>query len=246
MGPLGLTTMELIQLIISIFLHLDAHLHWVIQAFGPWAYVLLFVIIFCETGLVITPILPGDSLLFAAGTFAATGSLNVILVYGLLVVAAILGDAINYWVGYYLGNWILKNENIRIINRKHLLKAHQFYEKHGGKTIILARFVPIVRTFAPFVAGMGKMRYRKFGVYNVLGGALWVGLCVISGYLFGNLHFVKENFTAVILAIIGTSLIPGIISFGKSIYETRFRKKTKLIIATPTPKPSSKVVELPR
>ena len=205
--------MEFISRLIDLFLHLDKHLNDVISQYGGWTYLILFLIVFCETGLVVTPILPGDSLLFAAGTFAALGSLNVFWVFVLISIAAIAGDTINYWVGYWIGPKIFHRENVRFLNRKHLERTHAFYEKYGGKTIVLARFVPIVRTFAPFVAGIGKMSYWRFITYNVFGGIAWVAICVFSGYYFGNLEIVKNNFSLVILAILVISVLPMVIEY---------------------------------
>lgn len=205
--------MEFIKDFIDLFLHLDTHLHAVIRDYGMWTYLILFVIVFCETGLVVTPILPGDSLLFAAGTFAASGALDVTWLFLLLTVAAILGDAINYAVGHFMGPKVFAQEDSRIFKKEYLDRTHQFYEKYGGKTIIIARFVPIVRTFAPFVAGVGSMTYGKFASYNIIGGVLWVAVCVFAGYAFGNLPIVKENFTLVILGIIVVSILPGVIEY---------------------------------
>jgi membrane-associated protein len=193
--------------IIDLFLHLDEHLSQVISQYGGWTHLILFAIIFCETGLVITPFLPGDSLLFAAGSFAALGALDVRLIVALLIVAAILGDTVNYWVGVYIGPRAFSGQ-VRFLRREYLERTHAFYEKHGGKTIILARFIPIIRTFAPFVAGVGAMSYPKFLTYNVVGAVLWVGLFVLGGYFFGNIRMVRENFTLVILAIIAISVMP--------------------------------------
>lgn len=186
-----------------------------ITAHGAWVYALLFAIIFCETGLVVTPILPGDSLLFAAGAMAARGSLDVLLLAGLLIVAAILGDACNYAIGNYMGPRVLQRDG-RFLKRVYLERTEQFYQKYGGKTIILARFVPIVRTFAPFLAGVGSMTYPRFATYNVAGALLWVAMFVGGGYWFGNIKLVKENFTLVILAIIAVSLLPGVIEWLRS------------------------------
>jgi len=204
---------ELIKEFIDLFLHLDTHLQTVIQTYGTWTYVILFIIIFCETGLVVTPILPGDSLLFAAGAFAATGSLDLQWLLILLVIAAVLGDAVNYTIGHFMGPRVFSQPDSRFLKKEYLDRTHQFYEKYGGKTIIIARFVPIVRTFAPFVAGVGSMTYAKFASYNVIGGLLWVGVCVLAGYAFGNIPVVKENFTLVILGIIFVSILPGIIEY---------------------------------
>ncbi len=205
--------MEFITNFIDLFLHLDTHLNAVIRDYGVWTYLILFIIIFCETGLIVTPILPGDSLLFAAGTFAASGALDMTWLLVLLIVAAILGDAVNYTVGHFMGPKVFAQEDSRIFKKEYLERTHQFYEKYGGKTIIIARFVPIVRTFAPFVAGVGSMTYGKFASYNVIGAVVWVTVCVFAGYVFGNLPIVKENFTLVILGIIFVSILPGIIEY---------------------------------
>ena len=202
--------MELLKQLADVFLHLDTHLSQVIADYGTWTYLILFAIIFCETGLVVTPFLPGDSLLFAAGTFAALGALDIRLLIPLLIVAAIIGDTINYWVGAYIGPRAFEG-NLRFLRKEHLDRTRAFYERHGGKTIILARFVPIVRTFAPFVAGVGTMSYPRFITYNVVGAVLWVGLLVLAGFFFGNIPMVRENFTMVILAIIAISVMPMVI-----------------------------------
>jgi membrane-associated protein len=199
--------MELLRDIVDLFLHLDRHLSEVISEYGTWTHLILFLIVFCETGLVVTPFLPGDSLLFAAGTFAALGALDLWLVVILLIGAAIIGDTVNYWVGAYIGPRAFRGD-IRFLRKEYLDRTHAFYEKHGGKTIILARFVPIIRTFAPFVAGVGAMSYPKFFTYNVVGAVLWVGIFVLGGYFFGNIPVVRENFTIVILAIIALSVMP--------------------------------------
>ena len=202
--------MELLGQLLDIVLHLDQHLARWTQEMGGWVYVVLFAIVFAETGLVIAPFLPGDSLLFAAGAIAALeGSpLSPVWLVILLSAAAILGDAVNYTVGRRIGPSIFHSSTSRLLNRKHLEKTRKFYEKYGGRTIIIARFVPIVRTFAPFVAGIGEMRYARFALYNVTGGIAWVGLFVVAGYLFGNLPIVQRNFHVVILAIIVLSVIP--------------------------------------
>lgn len=205
--------MELIKEFIDLFLHLDVHLNTVIRDYGMWTYLILFFIVFCETGLVVTPVLPGDSLLFAAGAFAASGSLDTTWLFLLLTVAAVLGDAVNYAVGHFMGPKVFSQANSRIFKKEYLDRTHQFYEKYGGKTIIIARFVPIVRTFAPFVAGVGGMTYAKFASYNIIGGVLWVAVCVGAGYAFGNIPIVKNNFTLVILGIILVSILPGIIEY---------------------------------
>lgn len=204
--------MDFLTNIIDFILHIDKHLNEIIQTYGTWTYLLLFLIIFMETGLVITPFLPGDSLIFAAGAFAAQGSLNVWILFILLSFAAILGDTVNYWIGHYIGPRAFSG-NVRFLKKEYLDRTHAFYEKHGGKTIILARFIPIIRTFAPFVAGVGAMTYSHFIVYNVIGGVLWVGLFTFLGYFFGNLPFVQENFIYVIVAIIVISVMPAVIEF---------------------------------
>jgi membrane-associated protein len=202
--------MDLLPRLIDLFLHLDQHLGQLISQYGTWTHLILFLIVFCETGLVVTPFLPGDSLLFAAGTFAALGALDLWLVVLLLIVAAIAGDTVNYWIGAYIGPRAFSGD-IRFLRKEYLDRTHAFYEKHGGKTIILARFVPIIRTFAPFVAGVGAMSYPKFITYKVVGAVLWVGLFVLGGYFFGNISVVRENFTLVILAIIAISVLPIVI-----------------------------------
>lgn len=207
--------MELLKHFIDLFLHLDKHLSELIAAYGTWTYAILFLIVFCETGLVVTPFLPGDSLLFAAGTFAALGAMDPWILFGLLTVAAILGDTVNYWIGKRIGPAAFSGR-FRLLNQNHLRKTEAFYEKHGGKTIIMARFVPIVRTFAPFVAGVGTMEYGRFLMFNVVGAVLWVGLFVFGGYLFGNIPVVRENFTLVILAIIVLSVLPILFEWLKS------------------------------
>ncbi len=213
--------METIKQIIDYFLHLDRYLGQIISACGLWTYGILFAIIFCETGLVIMPFLPGDSLLFAAGALTATTSLNFMWLLILLCVAAIAGDAVNYLIGYYVGEKLIKT---RLIKQKYLDQTHEFYEKHGKMTIILARFVPIVRTFAPFVAGLGKMRYVEFAIYNVTGGCLWVGLFVTAGRLFGNLPIVKRYFSLVIAAIIVISVLPIVYEIWRQWRENRENK----------------------
>ncbi len=197
--------MEQIKFLIDLFLHLDEYMANIITQYGTWTYVILFVVIFVETGLVIMPFLPGDSLLFAAGTFAAIGALNIYYLITLLVAAAIIGDTVNYSIGHYLGD---RAYNIKWIKKEYFDKTHAFFEKHGGKTIFLARFVPIVRTFAPFVAGIGKMSYGYFITYNFVGGIVWVLLFTLAGYFFGNIPIVRENFELVIIAIILLSVVP--------------------------------------
>jgi len=201
--------MDLISNFVDLFLHLDEHLNTVISTYGTWTYLLLFLIIFLETGLVVTPFLPGDSLLFAAGTFAGMGSLNVWVLFISLSLAAIIGDTVNYWIGHYIGPRAFSGD-VRFLKKEYLDRTHAFYEKHGGKTIILARFVPIVRTFAPFVAGIGAMTYGKFITYNIVGGIAWVGLFTFLGYFFGSLPFVQDNFSLVVIAIIIISVMPAV------------------------------------
>jgi membrane-associated protein len=203
--------MSVIRTVLDYVLHLDKHLHVIIQDYGVWTYLILFLIIFCETGLVVTPFLPGDSLLFAVGTFAALGSLDLYLTIGLLSVAAILGDAVNYAIGYRVGPRVFRKEGSRLLNREHLVRTHAFYETYGAKTIVIARFLPIIRTFAPFVAGIGRMRYARFALYNVAGGIFWIASLTAAGYLFGNIPIVRNNFTLVVLAIIVLSVLPPII-----------------------------------
>jgi membrane-associated protein len=208
--------MELINSLIEILLHLDRHLDLIIRNYGMWTYVIFFFIIFLETGFVVTPFLPGDSLLFAIGSFAALGSLDVRLSIFLLSIAAIAGDTVNYWIGNFIGPKVFSKKKSRFLNKEYLLRTHRFYEKYGGKTIVLARFIPIIRTFAPFVAGIGTMAYSRFIVYNIAGGIAWVVFFVLGGYFFGNIPFVKTNFSLVIFAIIFISILPGVIEFIRS------------------------------
>jgi membrane-associated protein len=213
--------METIKFFIDLFLHLDTYMADVIAQYGAWTYGILFFVIFMETGFVVTPFLPGDSLLFAAGTFAALGSLNIWFMIGLLMIAAIAGDTVNYWIGHYLGD---RAYNTKWVKKEYLDRTHAFFEKHGGKTIFLARFVPIIRTFAPFVAGMGRMSYGYFFSYNVFGGIVWVALFSLAGYFFGNIPFVKHNFELVIIAIILISLIPAVWEAVKARREMKAEK----------------------
>ncbi len=210
--------MEVVSFLLDLFLHLDEYLDTVITQYGVWTYGILFVVIFIETGLVIMPFLPGDSLLFAAGTFAALGSLNVWYLAGLLMFAAILGDTVNYSIGHYLGE---RAYNIKWIKKEYFDKTHAFFEKHGGKAIFLARFVPIVRTFAPFVAGIGKMTYGYFITYNFVGGITWVALFTFAGYFFGNIPFMRDNFEYVIIVIILVSVLPMVYEWLKSRREPK-------------------------
>lgn len=208
--------MDYVNIFMDLFLHLDTHLNAITNEYGMLTYLLLFVIIFCETGLVVTPFLPGDSLIFATGALAASGSLNPITLFFLLSLAAISGDTVNYQIGHLLRDKITKHEDIRFIKKEHLDRTHVFFEKYGTKTIVIARFVPIIRTFAPFVAGVGIMPYSKFISYNVIGGVAWVFAFLFGGYFFGNLPIVKDNFSFVILGIIFVSLLPGIITYIQS------------------------------
>ena len=201
---------------IDFILHIDQHLQTLSAEYGTWIYAILFVIIFCETGLVVTPFLPGDSLLFAAGALSALGNMNIHLMVAVLLAAAILGDAANFMIGKYFGEKLFAKPDSKIFKQEHLDKTHKFYEKYGGKTIILARFVPIVRTFAPFVAGMGKMDYAQFVKYNIIGAVLWVCLIAYAGYFFGDLPFVKNNFGIVVLGIIAVSVLPMIIEIARA------------------------------
>ncbi|HSO07047.1 MAG TPA: DedA family protein [Pelomicrobium sp.] len=205
--------MELIAYLFDFLVHLDRHLVAFVQQYGAWVYALLFLIIFCETGLVVTPFLPGDSLLFVAGTVAAAGAMDVHFLVVLLIVAAILGDTVNYAIGKHAGARLFQDPNARFLKREYLDRTHRFYERHGGKTIIIARFVPIVRTYAPFVAGVGAMTYRKFLAYNVIGAIVWVVSLTYAGYFFGNLPWVKANLTLVIIGIILLSISPGIVEY---------------------------------
>lgn len=198
--------------IANFILHLDKSLSGIIQNYGLWTYLLLFLIVFCETGLIVTPFLPGDSLIFAAGALAAMGSLNVFAFFLVFFLAAVIGDTVNYQIGKKIGNNILAREKNRFVKKEYIIQATQFYEKHGSITIVIGRFMPIVRTFVPFVAGMGKMNYSKFIGYNILGGILWVGLFLTGGYIFGNIPLVKDHFSYVLIAIILISAIPGVLA----------------------------------
>jgi membrane-associated protein len=229
--------MEALRQLIDIFLHLDQHLKPILETYGSWTYLLLFAIIFCETGLVVTPFLPGDSLLFAAGAFAASGSLSLAILIVSLIAAAVLGDTVNYWVGDKLGPRLLAFKRFRLIKPEHLAYTHEFYEKYGGKTIIIARFVPIVRTLAPFVAGLGTMSYGRFMSYNVVGGVAWVVICTVAGFFFGNLPFVQDNFSLVVLAIIFLSVLPAVWEFWKA------RTVRKRMAEPPVVKPEQPVVK---
>ncbi|MDB5774482.1 MAG: hypothetical protein JWP38_615 [Herbaspirillum sp.] len=205
--------MEFISFVIDFIVHIDVHLAQLATAYGPWLFLILFLIIFCETGLVVTPFLPGDSMLFVTGAIAATGAFDVHLMVLTLIVAAVLGDSVNYQIGKAVGLKVFDKPNSRIFKRQYLDKTHAFYDRHGGKTVIIARFAPIVRTFAPFIAGVGTMSYKRFLSYNVTGGVLWVGSFTYAGYLFGNLPIVKKNLSFLILAIVVVSLLPAVIGF---------------------------------
>lgn len=199
--------------IIDFILHIDTHLLEILRDFGLWTYAIVFFIIFAETGLVVMPLLPGDSLLFVIGALAAKGGFNILVVYILLIIAAVAGDALNYYIGHKIGRKAFQSSKVPFINHEHLMKTEKFYEKHGGKTIILARFIPIIRTFAPFVAGIGKMSYREFLNYNIIGGISWVTLFLFAGYFFGNIEFVKHNFSLVVMAIIIISILPSVVHY---------------------------------
>ncbi len=205
--------MTILQQFIDIILHLDIHLASLAAEYGVWLYGILFLVIFCETGLVVTPFLPGDSLLFAAGSLCAISELSVYVVVPLLIAAAVIGDSTNYWIGRGFGLQLFKNKDSRIFKQKYLDQTEQFYQKHGVKTVVLARFMPIIRTFAPFVAGIGRMNYQRFLSFSVLGSILWIGSFTFGGFFFGNIPFFKKNFTLVIVAIMVISLMPGIISY---------------------------------
>lgn len=207
--------------IIDFIMHIDEHLLQILNTYGLWAYMVVFLIVFAETGLVVMPFLPGDSLIFAIGALAAKGGFNIFAVYIVLVAAAVLGDAVNYFVGHKIGRKAFNSKKVPFINQDHLDKTEAFYDKHGGKTIILARFMPIVRTFAPFVAGIGKMKFKDFLAYNLIGGVAWVTIFLFSGYFFGNIPFIKENFSIVIMAIILISLLPGVVNYLYGKYKAR-------------------------
>ena len=208
--------MELITGFIDIVLHLDVHLQSLVATYGTWVYLILFAIIFCETGLVVTPFLPGDSLLFVAGAIAAGGALDVHALFAVLALASFCGDNTNYWIGRFVGMKLFSRPDSRIFNPRHVERTQAFYEKHGGKTVLIARFVPIVRTFAPFVAGMGRMVYPRFLFYAFAGAILWIGSLTYAGYYFGNLPFVKQNFALFIVGIVVVSIMPGVIEYWRS------------------------------
>jgi membrane-associated protein len=218
--------MNVIKLAIDFILHIDDHLAFIVTQYGALSYIVLFLIIFAETGFVVTPFLPGDSLLFAAGAIAATSSLNIFGLWLLLFMAAFLGDTVNYWIGHFIGPKVFEREN-RFLKKEHLIKAQVFYDKHGGAAIVLARFVPIVRTFAPFVAGVARMTYPHFIMYNIIGGLIWVSLFTFAGYFFGNLPFVQHNFHYVVVVIVFLSLIPIIFEWYKAKKEAKHLKNLK-------------------
>ncbi len=205
--------MQFILFFVDLFLHLDKHLNEIINNYGFWTYLILFLIIFCETGLVVTPFLPGDSLIFAAGTLAATGSFNILMLYLILIAAAVLGNMANYTIGHFIGPRVFHFQNSFFFRKEYLDRTHKFYEKHGAITIIITRFIPILRTFAPFVAGVGFMNYIRFFIYNFIGGFAWVSLFTFAGYFFGNIPVVRKNFSLAVLAIIFISVLPVIIEF---------------------------------
>jgi membrane-associated protein len=212
--------MEFLKYLIDIVLHLDVHLFELVSRYGTWTYAILCLILFCETGLVVTPFLPGDSLLFAVGALAATGALDIGTVCVLLGLAVIAGDNTNYWIGHTIGPRVFHNQTSRLLNRKHLERTRHFYEKYGAKTIVIARFIPIVRTFAPFVAGIGRMVYTRFLLFSIAGGLFWILLLTFAGYFFGNIPIVKQNFSLVIVAIVLISIMPPIIEY----LSRRFRR----------------------
>lgn len=203
----------------DLLMHMDRYLDLIIRNYGIWAYAILFSIIFCETGLVVIPFLPGDSLLFAAGTFAAMGSLDILLLVAILSVASIMGDTVNYWIGDAIGPKVFTKEKAWFLNKQHLERTNHFYKRYGGKTIIIARFVPIIRTFAPFVAGIGCMDYTLFLKFNVIGGIAWIASFILGGYFFGNIPFIRHHFALVIVVIIIISILPGIIEFLRQRYQ---------------------------
>jgi len=213
----------------DLFMQADQFLDLMIRSSGIWTYAILFLIIFCETGLVVTPFLPGDSLLFAAGTFAAMGSLDILKLAVFLSAAAIMGDTVNYWIGHATGPKVFTKDESRFLNKRHLERTNHFYKRYGGKTIILARFVPIIRTFAPFVAGIGCMDYTRFLTFNVIGRLAWIAFFIMGGYFFGNIPFIKHHFTLVILTIIIISILPGILEFLRQRYRFSQGKKRQEI-----------------
>jgi len=218
--------MEWAKYFMDIVLHLDKHLYVLVSTYGVWINVILFLIVFAETGFVATPFLPGDSLLFAAGAIAATGAMNIYALVAILVTAAILGDTANYWIGFHAGPKIFRKQKSLLFNPEYLNKTYKFFEKYGGKTIIIARFIPIIRTFAPFVAGIGRMSYLRFALYNIVGGIFWVPLFCFMGYFLGNLPIIKQNFSCMIIAIIILSFVPGFIEYFKHHREKKATANT--------------------
>ena len=213
--------MELVSTFVDVVLHLDTHLQWLVSNYGHWVYLILFLIIFCETGLVVTPFLPGDSLLFVAGAVAAGGGMDVHALYAVLAAASFSGDNTNYWIGRFVGPRVFRNRSSRLLNPAHVERTQRFYERHGGKTVVIARFVPIVRTFAPFVAGIGRMRYAGFLAFSAAGSAAWIGSLLYAGYFFGNMPIVKQNLSLVIVAIVLLSIMPGIVEFLRARFARR-------------------------
>jgi membrane-associated protein len=218
-------TMEIIQQLIDFILHIDVHLTEICALYGTWVYAILFVIIFCETGLVVTPFLPGDSLLFAIGSLSAIGAMRVEYAIPLLITAALVGDNSNYWIGRKLGPKVFSQEKSRLFNKEYLDRTHRFYDKHGRVTVILARFLPIIRTFAPFVAGIGHMAYRTFLLFSIIGALLWVNIFVLIGYFFGNIPIVKHNFSIIIIALVLIPGTPAVIEFIRHLIEQRKKRK---------------------
>ncbi len=216
--------MEFLSQLLDFILHIDRHLVELTAAYGTWIYAILFVIIFCETGFVVTPFLPGDSLLFAVGSLAAIGAMDLPTSLVLLIIAAFAGDTVNYWIGHFVGPKVFHEEHSRFLNREYLERTHRFYEKHGGKTIVIARFLPIIRTFAPFVAGIGSMSYRRFLAYNLSGGALWVLIFTIAGFYFGNIPIVRQHFSLVIIALVLIPGIPAAVEFVRQIAARRRKR----------------------
>jgi membrane-associated protein len=214
----GVLTM--VEIFIDFLIHMDQHLDLIIRTYGIWTYAILFSIIFCETGLVVTPFLPGDSLLFAAGSFAAMGSLDILQLAVFLGVVAITGDTVNYWIGHVAGPKVFTKEKSSFLNKQHLERTNRFYKRYGGKTIIIARFIPIIRTFAPFVAGIGCMDYSRFLSFNIIGGSAWIAFFILGGYFLGNLPFARDHFTLVILTIVIISILPGVIEFLRQQYQS--------------------------
>ncbi len=217
--------MDLLKQAVEFILHIDVHLQVMCASYGMWVYAILFVIVFCETGFVVTPFLPGDSMLFAIGALSAIGALDPWIASSVLIVAAVGGDTANYWIGHYVGPKVFHEEGSRFLNKEYLQRTHAFYEKHGGKTIIIARFLPIIRTFAPFVAGIGEMSYKRFILFNVVGGVMWVVLGVGAGFFFGNIPVVKSNFSLVIIALVLIPGIPSVVEFVRIKLRQRAKRR---------------------